>query len=231
METVQGEDFLRWAAGAGIGFDPRYPESRCLTLLPPRNTLGSGSSPRTRRHGRTSLPHCWTAWMSGTAVSSGPAPASGPPRRGRSRTMRRCGMSCCGARESLAGGPARFGSAEMRKTPYSPSCMLSSHSGGVRMTTCTSSPTTGSNCSRQTTMTLSTSNARRKSGCRGWQPTCAKRATNSPRSRRTGLSSAPPGWALANQKLQQTALFRPCRIRPVFGPLLSQVFRPRRRNG
>jgi hypothetical protein len=33
---VPGEDFLRWAAGVGIGFDPRYPESRLLCLLPPR---------------------------------------------------------------------------------------------------------------------------------------------------------------------------------------------------
>jgi hypothetical protein len=36
METVSGEDFLGWAAGVGIGFDPRYPECRCLSLLPPR---------------------------------------------------------------------------------------------------------------------------------------------------------------------------------------------------
>jgi hypothetical protein len=36
MEMVPGEDFLRWAAGVGIGFDPRYPESGCLSLRPPR---------------------------------------------------------------------------------------------------------------------------------------------------------------------------------------------------
>jgi hypothetical protein len=36
MEAVRSENFVRWAAGVGIGFDPRYPESRCLSLLPPR---------------------------------------------------------------------------------------------------------------------------------------------------------------------------------------------------
>src|SRR5436190_17618850 len=35
METPPAEDFLSWAAGVGIGFDPRYPESHCLSLLPP----------------------------------------------------------------------------------------------------------------------------------------------------------------------------------------------------
>src|SRR5947209_4558316 len=34
MEMVRGEEFLQWANGLGIGFDPRYPESRCLCLLP-----------------------------------------------------------------------------------------------------------------------------------------------------------------------------------------------------
>src|SRR4051812_2291633 len=36
MEVVPSENFLQWAAGVGIGFDQRYPESRCLCLLPPR---------------------------------------------------------------------------------------------------------------------------------------------------------------------------------------------------
>jgi len=36
METVPGENFLQWAAEGGIGFDPRFPESRCLSFLPPR---------------------------------------------------------------------------------------------------------------------------------------------------------------------------------------------------
>ena len=35
MQAMHGEEFLRWAAAAGVGFDPRYPESRCLSLLPP----------------------------------------------------------------------------------------------------------------------------------------------------------------------------------------------------
>jgi hypothetical protein len=35
MQAVSGEEFLRWAAGLGIGVDPRYPDSRSLRLLPP----------------------------------------------------------------------------------------------------------------------------------------------------------------------------------------------------
>lgn len=35
MEAVGSQDFLRWANGVGIGFDPRYPESGCLSMLPP----------------------------------------------------------------------------------------------------------------------------------------------------------------------------------------------------
>src|SRR4051812_48249718 len=33
METVSTHDFLTWASERGIGFDPRYPDSRCLKLL------------------------------------------------------------------------------------------------------------------------------------------------------------------------------------------------------
>lgn len=35
MEGVSADKFLSWAAGVGIGFDPRYPNSGCLSLLPP----------------------------------------------------------------------------------------------------------------------------------------------------------------------------------------------------
>jgi hypothetical protein len=35
MEAVPTDEFLRWAAGVGIGFHPRYPNSGCLSLLPP----------------------------------------------------------------------------------------------------------------------------------------------------------------------------------------------------
>jgi hypothetical protein len=37
MQGVPGENFLRWAAGVGIDFDPRYPDSGCLRLVPPRD--------------------------------------------------------------------------------------------------------------------------------------------------------------------------------------------------
>lgn len=33
MRLLSNEDFLRWATGVGIGFDPRYPKSRCLRFL------------------------------------------------------------------------------------------------------------------------------------------------------------------------------------------------------
>lgn len=35
MEAVPSEDFLCWAAGVGIGDHPCYPNSGCLSLLPP----------------------------------------------------------------------------------------------------------------------------------------------------------------------------------------------------
>jgi hypothetical protein len=37
MEPVPEVDFLRWAASVGIGFDPRYPESGLLRILPRRD--------------------------------------------------------------------------------------------------------------------------------------------------------------------------------------------------
>lgn len=36
MEPVSAEDFLAWADGTGIGFNPKYPGTDCLILLPPR---------------------------------------------------------------------------------------------------------------------------------------------------------------------------------------------------
>lgn len=36
-EAVSADEFLAWAAAAGIGFDPRYPGTDCLRLLPPRD--------------------------------------------------------------------------------------------------------------------------------------------------------------------------------------------------
>lgn len=35
MEAVSGDKFNRWVAGHGVGVDPRYPDSGCLSLLPP----------------------------------------------------------------------------------------------------------------------------------------------------------------------------------------------------
>lgn len=36
MQPVKGGDFLIWASGLGIGFDPRHPEAGCFCFLPPR---------------------------------------------------------------------------------------------------------------------------------------------------------------------------------------------------
>jgi hypothetical protein len=36
MEAILNERFLDWAAGMGIRFDPRYPDARCLAMMPPR---------------------------------------------------------------------------------------------------------------------------------------------------------------------------------------------------
>src|SRR3989442_15842478 len=35
MEVIPADEFLRCAAGVGIGFDPGYLDSGCLSLLPP----------------------------------------------------------------------------------------------------------------------------------------------------------------------------------------------------
>jgi hypothetical protein len=37
-EAVTSDSFLAWAAGVGVGFDPRYPDGHCLGLLPPRES-------------------------------------------------------------------------------------------------------------------------------------------------------------------------------------------------
>jgi hypothetical protein len=37
-EAVSADEFLLWAAEAGIGFDPRYSGTDCLSLLPPRES-------------------------------------------------------------------------------------------------------------------------------------------------------------------------------------------------
>jgi hypothetical protein len=37
-DAVPADDFLTWAMGVGIGFDPRYPDSDGLVLLPPRES-------------------------------------------------------------------------------------------------------------------------------------------------------------------------------------------------
>ena len=49
MEAVSGEDFLRWAAGMGVGFHPLYPGH--LTFLPPADHArfyNTGESKRRR---------------------------------------------------------------------------------------------------------------------------------------------------------------------------------------
>lgn len=45
VEAVSAADFLAWAAGVGVGFDPRYPDSGCLAVLPPRGWSDSWDVP------------------------------------------------------------------------------------------------------------------------------------------------------------------------------------------
>jgi hypothetical protein len=67
MEAIRNEEFLTWAARAGIGFDPSYPEASCLRFLPPCDfsrfwTLPD--DPRTWPHFAGSLLEgldCWSA--------------------------------------------------------------------------------------------------------------------------------------------------------------------------
>ena len=35
MNAISDEEFFRWATDHGIGIDPNYPDSGCLSLLPP----------------------------------------------------------------------------------------------------------------------------------------------------------------------------------------------------
>ncbi len=37
MQLVKEEDFLTWASGLGLGFDPRYPGARSFGFVPPRD--------------------------------------------------------------------------------------------------------------------------------------------------------------------------------------------------
>src|SRR5260370_34350093 len=68
METVRGEVFLWWAAGVAIGVGPRYPESGCLRLLPPREHARfwvRPSDPATWPHFVVSLLDALDEWGSG----------------------------------------------------------------------------------------------------------------------------------------------------------------------
>jgi hypothetical protein len=68
MEAVRGEEFLRWTAEVAIGFDPRYPESGCLRLLPPREHArfwALPSDPATWPHFVASLLDALDKWVSG----------------------------------------------------------------------------------------------------------------------------------------------------------------------
>lgn len=68
MEALRGDDFLRLAAGLGIGFDARYPDSRCLSILPPREQARFWvlpSDPVMWPHFVATLLHCLDEWHYG----------------------------------------------------------------------------------------------------------------------------------------------------------------------
>lgn len=93
MEAVPGEQFLRWAAGTGVGFDPRYPESPSLTLLPPREHARFWvlpADPATWPHFTASLLNGLDPWVSGflwPSSGSWPNPLNSLSRNGRVRDV------------------------------------------------------------------------------------------------------------------------------------------------
>src|SRR4051812_16024575 len=67
-QPVQAEEFLRWAAGVGIGFDPRYTDSSCLKLLPPADHARfwvPNADPASWPHFAASLLDGLDSWTSG----------------------------------------------------------------------------------------------------------------------------------------------------------------------
>jgi hypothetical protein len=68
MELMPREKFLRWAASVGIGFDPRYPDARCLSFLPSKDHARFWvvpPDPATWSHFIASLLDCLDEWATG----------------------------------------------------------------------------------------------------------------------------------------------------------------------
>lgn len=65
MEAVTTDEFFRWAAEVGVGLDPRYPASGCLSLLPPSEHARFWElplDPATWPHFSASLLGCLDNW-------------------------------------------------------------------------------------------------------------------------------------------------------------------------
>jgi hypothetical protein len=98
MQAVSSEEFVRCAADHNIGVDPRYPDSRCLTLLPPTDHARLWvvpADPATWPHFVASPLGGLAEWTTGLQWRrSGTWPKSGRPQH----TTRSSGMSFSGAR-------------------------------------------------------------------------------------------------------------------------------------
>src|SRR5438093_513716 len=68
MKPVPADEFLKWAADGGVGFDPRYPNSGSLGFLPPSDCTRFWvlpGDPATWPHFAASLLKGMDSWTSG----------------------------------------------------------------------------------------------------------------------------------------------------------------------
>gem|GEM_PF-4884533 len=102
-DAVSSEPFLAWAVGAGLGFDPRYPDAHCLGLLPPRDSARFWvlpAAPRAWPHFAGSILKSLDRWETGYLW----------PRSGlwpQQVIRRKMAFLSCGRREKFPSGKCR----------------------------------------------------------------------------------------------------------------------------